>query len=126
MYRQLGQLAIVADLPHDVDPSRALLNRSLDVKTAALVYLSVHIRHDGELGIIGMSAVCLDTYPQGNVAKAFFRGNKECDESRTRLETAVQEFNSSLSNFGHSIGFETFALVKGMSLSTLQKHVFIE
>jgi hypothetical protein len=120
MYRQLEQLAVVNNLPNVVDPSKALLNRSLDVKSAVLVYLSVHIRHEGELGIIGMSTVSLlEAYPEGNVAKAFFKGNKECDDSRTGLEKAVQEFNSSLSNFGHSIDFETFALVKGMSVALL-------
>jgi hypothetical protein len=119
MYRQLGQLEIVAgdDLPNTVIPSKALQNRSMDVKSAALAYLSVHIRHEGgRLGIIGMFAVFLEAYPEGNVATSFFKGNTECDDSRSRLEKAVQEFNSALSNFGHSIGFKTFASVQGMSL----------
>lgn len=64
MYRQLGQLEIVAvdDLLEIVVPSKALLNRSLDVKSAALLYLSVHIRHEGN-GIIGTARrVFLEAY----------------------------------------------------------------
>jgi hypothetical protein len=66
MYRQLEQLEIVAgdDLPNAAIPSKALQNRSMDVKSAALVYLSVHIRYEGgRLGIIGMFAVFLEAYP---------------------------------------------------------------
>jgi hypothetical protein len=63
MYRQLGQLTVVTNRPDVVDPSKALLNRSLDVKSAALVYLSVHIRHEGQLGIIGVSTVFFEAYP---------------------------------------------------------------
>jgi hypothetical protein len=64
MYRQLGQLEIVAvdNLPETVVPSKALLNRSLDVKSAALLYLSVHIRHEGN-GIIGTARSILRSLP---------------------------------------------------------------
>jgi len=63
MYRHLGQLAVVDDLPDIMVPSIPLSNRALDVKSAALIYLAVHIRHQGNrLGITGMSNALLETY----------------------------------------------------------------
>lgn len=57
IYRQLGQLTAIQSLPDSVVPPQALINRATDVKSAVLVYVAVHIRHEGiRCGIIGMCA----------------------------------------------------------------------
>lgn len=52
--RQLGQLDIVQRLPDTGVPSDQLVNRAMDVLSASLKYLAVHIdRESARLGIIG-------------------------------------------------------------------------
>jgi hypothetical protein len=58
IHRQLGQLEVTAHFPDALTPTTAVINRALDVKSAVLVYISVHIRHESNtLGIVG---ICSD------------------------------------------------------------------
>lgn len=51
--QQLGQLEIIKSLPEAGVPPDQLVNRSLDVLSAAIDYLAVHIRRESaRLGII--------------------------------------------------------------------------
>jgi hypothetical protein len=53
--QQLGQVEIIKQLP-DIQnvQTDALVNRAMDVVSAALLFLAVHIRHEsGRFGIIG-------------------------------------------------------------------------
>ena len=50
----------------------------------------------------------------GNIGTTLFRGTDELDSSQMELGQAVAEFNAALSNFGHHIGFKTFARVEGI------------
>jgi hypothetical protein len=54
IYRQLGQLGVINNLPDSGVRPIALMNRALDVKSAAMTYIAVHIIHESNrLGIIG-------------------------------------------------------------------------
>ena len=58
IYRQLGQLRVVNDLPDTGVTSEPLMNRALDVRSAVMTYIAIHIRHDyNPLGIGGMAAL---------------------------------------------------------------------
>ena len=49
----------------------------------------------------------------GNIGAALIETDT-CDAATRRLEKAIQEFDSALSFFGHSIGFRTFQTVEGI------------
>jgi len=54
MCQQLGQLRIVDRLPKDLDELEFIVNRAMDVRSAFMVYLGTHIRHQGtSAGTIG-------------------------------------------------------------------------
>lgn len=54
--RQLEQIEIIQQLPEADMPSAQLENRAMDVVSASLTFLAVHINHElGTLGIIGKS-----------------------------------------------------------------------
>ena len=62
LYYQLGQLAVVNNLPEIGVPPTGLLNRALDVRSATLIYISVHIHQESRFGITGMFALYLKAY----------------------------------------------------------------
>lgn len=58
--RQLGHLEIIKRLPEAEVKSDEIVNRAMDVLSAALNYLAVHIRHESSrLGIIGIPCAAL-------------------------------------------------------------------
>ena len=115
IYRQLGELNVVTDLPNTDIPPTALINRALDVKSAVLTYLAVHICHESSrLGIIGIFSFFSPLFMLGNMASAIFKGTEDCDSARLELESAIQEFNSALSHYAYRIGFKTFQRVEGI------------
>jgi hypothetical protein len=117
MHRQLGQLNVINDIPESDVPSQTLLNRALDVKTCSLNFLAIHIGlENNRLGLIGTSCIILTDL--GNMGSAIFKADV-FDAARRDLEKAVLEFNSALSDFGHSIGFITFKTVRGIHFYTL-------
>jgi hypothetical protein len=62
MCQQLEQLKIIDNLPTDVDERELVVNRGLDIRSACMIYLGIHIRHDAT--------------PFGNVGK-FHIANKK-------------------------------------------------
>lgn len=54
MCQQLEQLEIIDTLPTDIGKLESIVNRGLDIRSACMVYLGIHIRHDttpfGNLG----------------------------------------------------------------------------
>ena len=44
--QQLGQLDIANDLPDNFDQREVVINRAMDVRSACMLYLALHIRHD--------------------------------------------------------------------------------
>ena len=55
------------------------------------------------------------------MAKVLLSGEEKFDAVDTTLQTSVQEFNSTLSHFGHSLHFRTFRVVEG----TAQRKEFV-
>lgn len=52
--QQVEQLAVAENLPHDLEQREAVINRALDVRSASMHYLAIHIRHDSTpLGMLG-------------------------------------------------------------------------
>jgi len=53
--QQLEQLAILDIIPEDLEQRDFVINRALDVRSAAMLFLAMNIRHDSTfLGIPGM------------------------------------------------------------------------
>jgi hypothetical protein len=46
IYRQLGQLRIINDLPNCGVPAQELRNRALDVKSGVMLYIAVHLAYE--------------------------------------------------------------------------------
>lgn len=88
----------------------------MDVLSAALSYLAVHIRRESaRLGIIGaLSSNCADVVE--NIGSTLVKGDDECQSVDTDLRDAVDEFTSTLSHFGHSVGFKIFEAVEGITV----------
>jgi hypothetical protein len=54
MSQQLEQLKIVDKLPDDIDERESVVNRGLDIRSACMIYLGIHIRHNATmLGTVG-------------------------------------------------------------------------
>ena len=57
---QIGQLDI--DLPQDLDYRHVVVNRAMDVRSAVMLFLASHIKHDatvfGTAGIFFISLPC--------------------------------------------------------------------
>jgi hypothetical protein len=52
--RRLNQLKVIAQLPSTISPTDDVVNRAMDVRTASLKYIAVHIRHESQyFGIAG-------------------------------------------------------------------------
>lgn len=119
IHYQIGQLYVINDLPNSKVPSEAVINRALDVKTAVINHVAAHISHQtGRFGISGSSSLSSHAVNViGHVARGFFLGDRGYDSSKLKVKTAVQEFNSALTHFGHSVGFKTFETVQGMEIS---------
>ena len=83
----------------------------MDVISASLNYLAVHICHESNrAGIIGK---CVSN-SGGIIATTFAKGDDECDCVNAELKAAIEEFNFSLSNFGHDVGFRAYEVLKGI------------
>jgi hypothetical protein len=46
MSQQLEQLKIIDILPTDINERESVVNRGLDIRSACMIYLGIHIRHD--------------------------------------------------------------------------------
>jgi hypothetical protein len=51
--------------------------------------------------------------PSGNIAKALVKGSAAFTSAESALRAAVDEFNQTLSHYGHGIGFRTLQVVEG-------------
>jgi hypothetical protein len=104
--RQLGQLVIINRLPETKVQSDQVVNRAMDVLSAALTYIAVHVKHESNLlGILGTS--CYEIADQiGGMGKSIFRGEEHFTAVERGLKDTVDEFNSTLANFGLGVAFE--------------------
>ena len=104
--RQLGQLAIIDQLPETKVQSNQVVYRAMDVLSAALTYIALHVKHESNLlGILGTS--CYEIADQiAGIATNIFRGEENFTAVKRGLKHAVEEFNSTLANFGLGVAFE--------------------
>jgi len=99
-----------------------LVNRAMDVRSASLKYIAVHIRHESQyFGIAGiyLPLNCRSLTSVGRVAMTIFTGDNACNSACTILKEAIAEFNASLSIFGHSVGIKTLEEVKGNRIESM-------
>jgi hypothetical protein len=100
--------------------SEALGNRSVDVQSAALNYISAHLVHECSRLGIGGNLIPSDFFLiLGRIAKTILQGATERQTTVLNLERAIQEFNSEILTFGTSVGFRTFDTVHGNAYFTL-------
>ena len=104
--RQLRLLFIVNQLPETKVQSDQVVNRAMDVLSAALAYIAVHVKHESNLlGILGTS--CYEIADQiGGMGKSIFRGEEHFTAVERGLKDTIDEFNSTLANFGLGVTFE--------------------
>jgi hypothetical protein len=55
--RRLNQLKVISQLPETIMPADDLVNRAMDVRTASLNYIAVHIRHESQY--FGIAGTCI-------------------------------------------------------------------
>jgi len=92
---QLGLLEIINRIPDIGVQPDGLVNRTVDVFSASLMYLAVHIH----------------TNLVGSIAITIFSGEEALISVEVRLRNAVEEYNSTLAHFSHGVGFRSFGLV---------------
>lgn len=94
VYRQLGQLRIIADLPKSHVPTEPVLNSALDVKSAVMMYVAVNLSHQcNRFGIAGILSTAFPNNHQEKLASLYFSVTKR--SSRLGLDLR--------SRFSHSI-----------------------
>jgi hypothetical protein len=55
MRNQVGQLDVVDAIPLDIKSRDSIINRAMDVRSACMMYLGVHLKHEANrLGLMGM------------------------------------------------------------------------
>jgi hypothetical protein len=78
----------------------------MDVRSAVLNYLAVHIRRESKtLGIIGNRILFFAD--AGNIATTLVKGDTDCEAATRDLQAAVTEFNSALILLNASMTFQT-------------------
>jgi hypothetical protein len=87
-------------------------NRALDVRSAAMLFLALNIRHDSTFfGVAGIfSFVLFNT--TGSVLKTFYSDEKITD-SAMYFADSVERYMQTVSYLGSSIGFKTFEIANG-------------
>ena len=109
---QLGLLEIINRIPDIGVQPDGLVNRTVDVFSASLMYLAVHIRHESNrLGVLGTMPIQKHTNLVGSIAITIFSGEEALISVEVRLRNAVEEYNSTLAHFSHGVGFRSFGLV---------------
>lgn len=106
--RQLGQLRIIQNLPQIGIPPDAVLNRAIDVRSAALAYIATQIQYEaaGEPGVFrNIQCVQSMTY-LGSTLSTFFIGDEDWKSVGSALQKSVEDFNKTLSHFGVGAVFE--------------------
>jgi hypothetical protein len=52
---------------------------------------------------------------QGNITNTILKGDDDYESADAKLQAAINEFNSTLSNFAHSVGFQIFEKVEDIA-----------
>ena len=113
--RQLGRLDIIQTLPKSEVSPDEVIDCAMDVRSAIMIYLAVNISRLSRKG--NTTGLIIDTYLGIDFRDLVTKSGQEFSEAENDLQSAIQEFNSALSHFSHSISFtdrfRTFEEVKG-------------
>ena len=117
----MEQLAVLNALPDDLDNADFVLNRALDVRSAAMLYLALVIRNEAtSFGIPGMNLCSLTLNSPGRIVKVFFNGDSITD-SEVYLETCVKNYTQALNNIvGIRLIIQVREIVKGIGRTFVQ------
>ena len=118
IYRQLGRLRVLNRLPRSDMSSNTLENRSRDVKSAIMHHIAINLSHQCNRLGLGGSYLTFGKLMLGRITTTILLGDKT-QFSQVEFEKAIDEFNFELMQFGHSIGFKTFDMVRGIWLSNV-------
>ena len=90
----------------------------MDVVSASLEYLIVNICGTSKFGLLSIFIWGLELIGLGSMGKRLIKGDQEFSSADAALVMAVDEFNATLSRFGHSVGFKVYDLLVGKSFTT--------
>jgi len=112
--QQLEELEVVSVLPDDIDQRDYILNRALDVRSASMLYLAVHLRHRSTpLGTLGSSNFSFNAYISGRVFKTFFIGDEKITDSEKYLSASVASYGRALGSIHARVSIKSYELLKG-------------
>lgn len=115
MSQQLEQLEIVDTLPVNIEKHDTVVNRGLDIRSACMVYLGIHIRHDATpLGNVGKFHIVRDLIDTGKFVKTFFVGDEKISDSEAHLQKAIDDYTRTLSTFHTGVTVKVLEVVNGM------------
>ena len=100
-----------------------MVNRAIDVRSAAMLYLAVQIQHEstrgGIVGIYFHDQHVLTVV--GRMVKTFFSGEESITDSSSYLRSAVENYNNALVNINVHISIKSYELLKGFHPDTWLK-----
>ncbi len=114
MCQQLEQLEIIDTLPADVGQHESVVNRGLDIRSACMVYLGIHIRHDATpLGNVGEFHFTKNFNISGKIVKTFLIGDEKISDSEAHLQKAIENYTRALSTIHARVSIKVLEVVKG-------------
>jgi hypothetical protein len=112
MCQQLGQLEIIDTLPVDIGKHEAVVNRGLDIRSACMVYLGIHIRHDATpLGNVGEFRIARNLIDIGKFVKTVLVGDEKISNSEGHLQKAIDNYTITLSTFHTGVTIKVLEVV---------------
>ena len=91
--------------------SDQLINTAMDVFSACLMYLAIHIDHEcNRLGVIGIAWFRTYVNVKGSIGTTVVKGQEAFANVETGLGNSVEEFHRTLSHYAHDVQFRAFEM----------------
>ena len=114
MSQQLEQLEIIDNLSADVGKHESIVNRGLDIRSACMVYLGIHIHHAATpLENFGEFRFAIFFNAAGKVIKIFLIGDEEISDSEAHLQKAIENYTRTLSTIHARVSIKVLDIVEG-------------
>lgn len=97
--QQIGHLDVTSSVPEEIGKREVLIDRSVDVRTACMLYITAHIRYNATLlGIVGKpcpTSTVIDAWLNisGRISRTLLQGNENLDEAKSKLKSSVESYN---------------------------------
>jgi hypothetical protein len=111
-------LKVIETLPKDLQQLESVFDRALDVRSASMIYLAVHILHEstrfGTMGTIPR----IERYRSDSAGKIFkvaATGDEKLNASAANLKASVEAYNRALANVHLRLDLDTNKLTKGIA-----------